>query len=175
MGSDCCAFVVVSAGGRSCEVSCCAYHKVEKIKTQITPRSLRRSEIIPRLFNPLVEMQSLRILPRSARSHVKMPSEDFWIYVQHPRWSRCGGGRFACAGRAFRCGRLVCFGDQTRFESLPIHFAKVKVTQTIDGGGKLRARSLESRSGGKAGTCALGALGQHFANGLQPRGNYKII
>ncbi len=103
-----------------------------------------------------------------------MTSEDFWIYVQHPRWRRCGG-RFGGTGRAFCCGRLVGFSDYTGFEGRPIHFAKIKVAQSVDGSRELGTSGLKSGSAGEACTRVLRALGQRLANGFQTRTNYKII
>src|ERR1700688_3508940 len=103
-----------------------------------------------------------------------MTSEDFWIYVQHPRWCRCSGG-IAGTGRALCCGRLVGFSDYTSFEGRPIHFVKIKVAQPIDGGRELRAGGLKFGNVGEPSTCGLGALGQLLANGFQTRTNYKII
>src|ERR1700688_3965637 len=102
-----------------------------------------------------------------------MTSEDFWIYVQHPRWCRCSGG-IAGAGRALGCGRLVGFSDYTSFKGRPIHFVKIKVAQPIDGGRELRTGGLKSGSAGEPSTGALGVSCQRLANGLQARADYKI-
>src|SRR6267154_149545 len=129
----------------------------------------RRKEFIAPLFNPLVPMDALRILPQDARRVMKMPREDLRIDPREPVGSR---GRRGIFGRTygFRDRALLRRFDPTILQPLPIDFFKVEITKTIGIFRRKGAAGLKLRDGGEAGGGSVRAIRKHFANGLETIG-----
>src|SRR5260370_38440792 len=89
-----------------------------------------RKEIIAPLFNPLVPMNALRILPRDPRRIMEMPREDLRIDLREP----IGGRRRHRLVRRVDvfCDRtLLRLLDPTILQRLPIGFLKIEITKTV--------------------------------------------
>src|SRR5467141_972962 len=111
----------------------------------------KRTVRINWLFEPLIPMNALRILPRNARGVMQMTRENLRIHLCEPvQIHTSGRGRLLRRPQGFRRGILLRFCHQAISQSLPIHFLKIEVTRAVQIFRKLCAACLKLWNRGEA-------------------------
>src|SRR5260370_3967719 len=122
-----------------------------------------RKEIIAPLFNPLVPMNALRILPRDTRRIMEMPREDLRIDLREPIGGRRRHGVFRRV-HVFCDRALLRLLDPPIPQRRPIDSLKIQITKTVEIFGELGAAGLKLRNSGEAGGAgSMRSIRKHFA------------